>query len=69
MTGSSLALLSFTNNPMDEAFVARLTEQEIDLGDYSPGRFAWEFEGMTPLPEPIPVKGMQGIWEWRGGQA
>lgn len=56
-------------NPIDEAFVARLTEQEIDLGDYSPGRFAWEFESMTPLPEPIPAKGTQGLWKWKGGVA
>jgi hypothetical protein len=34
------------------------------LGDYSPGRFAWYFSRVIPLPNPIPATGAQGLWDW-----
>ncbi|HBV97751.1 MAG: hypothetical protein JL50_03085 [Peptococcaceae bacterium BICA1-7] len=37
---------------------------EICFGDYTPGRFAWLFKDMQPLPEPIPASGHQGLWSW-----
>ena len=52
-------------NLIDEAFVAKLTIQERALGDFSLGRYAWEFQKMVPVDPPVPVKGMQGLWEWR----
>lgn len=36
---------------------------ERSLGDWTPGRFAWEFSDMK-LIDPIPVKGKQGLWWW-----
>jgi hypothetical protein len=42
------------------------TEQEELFGDWTPGRFAWEFANMTMLPEPIPTRGRQGLWNWDG---
>jgi len=38
---------------------------ELVFGDYTPGRFAWILEDVQPLPEPIPTKGMLGLWEWQ----
>jgi hypothetical protein len=32
-------------------------------GDYSPGRFAWSFDDLRALPEPIYCPGAQGLWE------
>lgn len=40
----------------------RLTAQERAFGDYSDGRFAWVFENVQRLPEPIPAKGSLGLW-------
>jgi len=40
---------------------------EIDLGDYSDGRFAWEMEVVKLPPEPIPAVGQQGLWDWIPG--
>lgn len=37
---------------------------ELLFGDYTPGRYAWEFANMTMLPEPIAAKGKQRLWEW-----
>lgn len=37
---------------------------EYLFGDYTPGRFAWILKDIKPLPEPIPAKGAQRIWNW-----
>ena len=42
------------------------TEREMFLGDWTPGRYAWEFANVKMLNEPIPAKGMQGLWNWEG---
>lgn len=42
------------------------TEQEIALGDWTPGRYAWELQNVKILPEPITVKGKQGLWNYIG---
>lgn len=44
------------------------TEREIVLGDWTPGRYAWELANVKMLPEPIPIKGKQGLWNWEEGQ-
>jgi hypothetical protein len=41
-------------------------EPERAFGDYSPGRFMWLLEGVTPLARPIPARGTLGLWEWDG---
>lgn len=47
-----------------EMFAPLPTEPELSFGDYTPGRFAWILEDVRQLPEPIPVKGHQGLWKW-----
>lgn len=37
---------------------------ELAFGDFAPGRFTWILEDVKPLPEPVPAKGMLGLWEW-----
>lgn len=54
-------------NLITEDFVAQLTQQELALGDFSLGRYAWEFEQMTQLIAPIPARGAQGLWHWDAG--
>ncbi len=44
------------------------TEREIALGDWTPGRYAWELANVKILPEPIPIKGKQGLWNWEEGK-
>lgn len=41
-----------------------LTQQETTFGDYGPGRFAWQLENVRVLPQPITVRGQQGLWNW-----
>ena len=45
-------------------FLSGLDRFEYLFGNYEPGRFAWDLQDIKRLPEPIPVKGMQGLWEW-----
>lgn len=45
-------------------FVATLSPDELALGDYTLGRYAWKLANVSRLPEPVPVKGKQGIWNW-----
>ena len=42
------------------------TEKEKALGDWTPGRYAWEFANIRLLPEPIPARGQQGLWTYAG---
>jgi hypothetical protein len=37
---------------------------ELIFGDHTPGRYAWELANVRALPEPIPCRGRQGLWEW-----
>ncbi|WP_240421634.1 2-oxoglutarate dehydrogenase E1 [Paenibacillus periandrae] len=41
---------------------------EAEFGWYAPDRFAWEFADVKQLPEPIPAKGQQGLWNWEVSQ-
>ena len=45
-------------------YVATLSPDELALGDYTPGRYAWKLANVKRLPEPIPAKGKQGLWSW-----
>jgi hypothetical protein len=38
------------------------TDQELMFGNWTPGRYAWEIANVKMLAEPIPYKGMQGLW-------
>ncbi|KZS45724.1 2-oxoglutarate dehydrogenase E1 [Paenibacillus glucanolyticus] len=42
---------------------------EYYFGDYSDGRCAWQTSNVRHLREPIPAKGMQGLWNWEGMMA
>ncbi|RKN75026.1 ASCH domain-containing protein [Paenibacillus ginsengarvi] len=40
------------------------TDKEFIFGDYTSGRFVWELNDVKQLPDPIPAKGQQGLWNW-----
>jgi len=39
------------------------SELELALGDWTPGRYAWELSGVKMI-DPVPAKGQQGLWNW-----
>jgi hypothetical protein len=43
------------------------TDEERALGDWTPGRFAWDFRMTVSLRyDPIPTRGYQGLWTPKG---
>src|SRR3954471_500905 len=36
---------------------------EADFGDFSAGRYGWVLKDVVQLEEPVPAKGMLGLWE------
>lgn len=40
------------------------TEKELALGDWTPGRYAWEIKITELLEHPVAIKGKQGLWNW-----
>ena len=39
-------------------------EFEAQFGDFSRGRFAWVTTNVFLLPQPVPARGHQGLWQW-----
>jgi hypothetical protein len=37
---------------------------ELHLGDWTPGRYAWEFAKVAPFKGVIPATGRQRLWKW-----
>lgn len=40
----------------------KINQFEADLGNYTPGRFAWLTRNLRTLDPPVPVIGRQGFW-------
>jgi hypothetical protein len=47
---------------MTPEFIAAQSQTEIDLGIWSPGRYAWKLENVRVLKNPIKTPGHQGLW-------
>lgn len=41
------------------------TEKEMALGYWNAGMYAWELQNVRILPEPIPARGAQGLWNFQ----
>jgi hypothetical protein len=42
----------------------RRVKEEFQFGDYSAGRYAWEFLNYEKFPNPLPVKGSLSLWDY-----
>lgn len=40
----------------------RVSDQELEFGNYEDGRFAWWLRDVIRLPEPVPCRGYQKMW-------
>lgn len=47
---------------MTEAWIAEQTTLELEVGDWSPGRFGWVLEGVQRPQIPVPLRGYQGLF-------
>lgn len=37
---------------------------ELAVGNFAPGRAAWQMVNVKRLPVPVAARGQQGLWEW-----
>lgn len=51
---------------IDEDLMESVTKEELAFGWWEPGRYAWRLRYARAFPDPIPVQGKQGIWNWDG---
>lgn len=47
-----------------EMIRSKLTEEEIELGDFSDGRYAFMLKNIRPVV-PTRARGQQGFWHWK----
>lgn len=60
-TGASKRRIAWTDGELAPHYPS---ENEILFGDWTPGRYAWEIKNVQMLPNPIPAKGKQRLWNW-----
>lgn len=51
---------------MTEEFLEDVSDEEQAYGWWELGNFAWRLSNPEPFDTPIPIKGKQGLYEWRG---
>lgn len=62
-TGVVVAIVDLVDCiPMTPEFIRQQSPQEIEWGDWQPGRWAWKLENVKELAMPPAVKGAQGLW-------
>lgn len=44
-------------------------DEQRPYGDFAPGRYAWVLEDVQALPEPVPARGRQQLWDWPAGES
>lgn len=60
--GAIVAVGRLADVQRTEMLTDKISDMEEMWGNYGPRRYAWIFADIVPLAEPIPFKGMQGIF-------
>ena len=63
--GALVAIVRLVDCIRTEKIAPTLTSQELDWGDYTPGRWAWVTEFVERIEPPIPARGALGLWDVR----
>lgn len=62
--GKIIAIATLKNiHLMTRELIDKQSHLEQVCGYWEPGRFAWEFTDIKPLPKPISVRGLPGLWD------
>ena len=62
--GAILGTVNLSSTERTNVLLDNISWTEFALGDYTPGRWAWNFKGIKPFDKIIPVSGSQGFWYW-----
>ncbi len=68
-TGAILGVVELTGcHPTGETIIEYrgISQQELEYGDWSAGRYCWEFRNVMKLQYPIPIKGALQLWTLPG---
>jgi hypothetical protein len=60
--GAVVAVATLAGTRRTEDVEHQLSDNELDFGDYTPGRFAWFLTDIRPLVEPYPLRARQGLF-------
>lgn len=60
--GALIGVANLVATLPSEALEGTVSDMERDFGNYGPGRFGWMLEDVVAFREPIPYKGMQGLF-------
>jgi len=58
-----VAIVTLVDCKPVELVVSKISDLERRLGDYSPGRWAWQFENIIALPHPVSCSGALSLWQ------
>jgi hypothetical protein len=47
---------------MTPAWIEEQTPLERAVGDWQPGRYGWVLDGVVRLEKPVPLRGLQGLF-------
>jgi hypothetical protein len=61
--GKALCVVDLVNCIHTEELTLGQIASEKAFGNFSPGRWAWQFENLYQLKKPFPVRGHQGFFE------
>lgn len=61
--GEAVALVDLEGCYMTSGISHIHTPTDEEMGDWSPGRYAWRLENVRLPIRPIPIKGHQGLWD------
>jgi hypothetical protein len=62
--GAVLGTAAVIDFHQTELIAPHLTRRELAFGDYAIGRWAWRLNDVERLPDSLPARGKQGIWNW-----
>jgi activating signal cointegrator 1 len=60
--GAIVAVATVVDVRHTEEVTLEISGLERHLGDYSPGRYAWQLDNVRRLAEPIAARGALGLW-------
>lgn len=61
--GCIVAVATLVSVRPSEHLIEEISETEEMLGNYGPGRYGWMLEDVRKLDDPVPWRGMQGLFE------
>ena len=60
--GAIICVCDLTECRQTHTLIGEIDDEEIEMGDYAPGRYAFKLENVRVLATPVPARGALGFW-------